>query len=373
MKANPASVIAFLLLAPTACGEDEPYAEPDNVEHGFDEQARSELAAVGLDRYFGEFTPDSSQDWGDHTVVYTFDPRDDGPTCIEGDSFTVSIRDLGSPDLLVYLQGGGACWGGKNACSKTSGAGIQPIGWTDNDQENNPTLSQFNVVFVGYCDGSVFSGDNLVKASNGAIERRHRGVANLSAALDLSRAMFPTPRRVVLAGSSAGGYGTILGTALTRLAYPTTPMFVINDAGLGLTNPEDPSIVDAAINEWGFGQFVPASCKGCLESGQFSSVIDWGLRHDPGLKVGVFSAYEDGIIGGAFLGMKGSDYRQLMLTETDKLAAAYPHRFKRFFIEGASHTAILAGYYDVEVGGTTLLQWTDAMLNNRSAWRDLLE
>lgn len=366
-----AAVTLAMLL--TACGQDEPLATaPGGSGIGFDPAAVAELQAAGVDRYFGKFEPETVEQHGEATV-YTYAPRDDGPTCLFGDPFRVSVRDVGSEDLLIYLQGGGACWSKACAANKTAGFGIQPIGWTDADAERNPTLAHFNVLFVAYCDGSVFSGDNLILGPTGEIERRHRGLANLSAALDLSKKLFALPRRIVLAGSSAGGYGTILGTVVVRLSYPDVPLTVINDAGLGLTNPDDPSIVDAARDEWKFAALVPPSCQGCLESGQFTTVIRWALDHDPSLKVGAFSAYEDAIIGGVFLGMKGPDYRSLLLSETDAIHAAHPERFQRFFIDGGSHTAILAGYYDLSLDGTTLLDWTTDMVDGGPAFRDLLE
>ena len=320
----------------------------------------------------GQFSPETVEDENGITV-YTFAPDDDGPTCLYGDPFRVTVRDTDSKDLMIYLQGGGACWSQKCAANKTAGAGIQPIGWTNADPDFNPVFFDYDVVFVAYCDGSVFSGDNVVKKPDGSIERRHRGLANLSAALDIALERFPDPERIVLAGSSAGGYGTILGTAATRMAYPKTPLFVINDAGIGLTNPADPSIVEAATTEWKFTQFVPPSCEGCVESGQFTSFIGWGLEHDPSLRVSAFSSYQDGIIGGVFLNMDGPDFQSLLLSETDSIHQRFPERFERFVIDGGAHTAILAGYSGLSVNGENLMDWSRAMIEKTPEWRDQLQ
>lgn len=360
-----------LCLAVVGCGDDEPLGGP-KLPAGFDDEAKAELVAAGVTKYFGQFEAEQVESYEDFDA-YTFAPRDDGPTCLFGDPFRVSVRDTGSRDLLIYLQGGGACWGSSCTANAKAGIGVQPVGWTDKTKEANPALFDFNVVFVSYCDGSVFSGDNLVLAADGSIERRHRGLANLSAALDIAKERFPTPRRVVVGGSSAGGYGTIVATAVVRLAYDGVPMFVINDAGVGLTNPEEDGLIEAVKNEWKFPQFLPASCADCLASRQFTSVVQWGLDHDPSLRVGVFSAYEDSIISGLFLGMTGPQFRELLLKETGKVHEAHPSRYKRFFIEGGAHTAILAGYSDVSVKGTRLVAWTAAMLGDGGAWNDVLE
>ncbi len=359
---------ALLLLG---CGDDEPLAA-EGPRAAFDDEAKDELIATGVTKYFGQFTADSMESY-ETFDAYTFKPRDDGPTCIFGDPYRVSVRDTGSKDLLIYFQGGGACFGDSCGANSKAGVGVQPVGWTDADAERNPALYDFNVVFVSYCDGSVFSGDNVTLAADGSVERRHRGLANLSAALDIAKERFPSPRRVLIAGSSAGGYGTIVGTAVVRMAYEGMPLFVINDAGVGVTNPEDDALINAAKDEWKFAQFVPPSCEGCLESKQFTSLVKWGLDHDPSMRVGVFSAYEDGIIAGLFLGMPGGDYRKLILEETGKVHDAHPDRYQRYFIEGGAHTALLAGYSDVSVRGTRLVDWTAAMLGDGGAWNDVLE
>jgi hypothetical protein len=355
------------------CGTDEPLAASvDTGPVGFDAAAAEELHQAGVDKYLGQFTAAEVEN-SSEGQVYTFTASDDGPVCLYGDEFRVSTREGSSDDLLIFLQGGGACWSDLCAASTTSGFGILPIGWTDSNPENNPALAEFDVVFVSYCDGSVFSGDNLIFATDGSVERRHRGLANLSAGIDIARLRHPEPRRIVLAGSSAGGYGTILATAVVRMAYPHTPLFVLNDAGIGLTNPEDPSLADAVADEWKVLQFLPASCGDCVDDGQFTGIVRWGLDHDPSLRVGDFSSYRDGVIGGIFLGMEGPDFEALLLEETDELHAAHPERFQRFFVNGSGHTAILAGYYDASIDGQTLIEWVQAMLDGSEDWQDRLE
>lgn len=361
-------------LTALGCGHDEPLLPPAEPPSGvgFDAAAREELLAAGVGKYLGKFEPDAVLEYATFDG-YEFTPRDDGPTCLYGSPFHVSVRDVGSDDLLVYLQGGGACWSDLCAANETASLGIMPLAWTDADAERNPPLAGFNVVFVSYCDGSVFSGDNVVLGSGGEIVRRHRGLANLSAALDVARARFPTPRRLVLAGSSAGGYGTILGTAVTRLAYPDTPLFVMNDAGPGVTNPDDLSLMKGATDEWQAMKFVPESCAGCVESGQLTSVVDWALTHDPSLRVATFCALEDAIIGNVFLNMTGPVFSKVLMAETDKVHAKHPGRYQRFFWQGGAHTAVMAGYYDLEIEGTSLLAFIQAMLDGSPAYRDLIE
>jgi hypothetical protein len=198
----------------------------------------------------------------------------------------------------------------------------------------------------------VFSGDNDTTGPDGS-PRMFRGLRNLSAALDVGKKRFPSPKRILLAGSSAGGYGTII------------------DAGLGLNNPDNPSMIEQIRAEWKFDQFTPDSCTEC--DAQSTALISWGLKHDPTLKVSAFSAYEDSVVGGFFLGMDLPAFKALLLEETGKVHSAFPTRFQRFMIAGQEHTTLLTSYHTKAINGVTVADFTRAMVEGSSGWTDLLE
>ena len=72
----------------------------------------------------------------------------------------------------------------------------------------NPDFSSWNLVFVGYCDGSSFSGDRA-GSYNGL---RYRGRANLDAVLDnlLTQQHMSSASDVLITGGSAGGLAVYL-------------------------------------------------------------------------------------------------------------------------------------------------------------------
>ncbi|MBM4364141.1 MAG: hypothetical protein FJ104_15785, partial [Deltaproteobacteria bacterium] len=257
---------------------------------------------------------------------------------------------------------------------------VPTSGLLDPDAATN-VVAGWDVVYVPYCDGSAFLGDSeLADASMPGGTRHHRGIRNLSAAIDVALAKFPNPRRILLAGSSAGGYGTITGTGIVRLAYPKTPLIVFNDAGLGLDNPANPGS-QIRKDEWKYMQFIPAGCEGCQEDQ--SLVPAWGLEHDPTLRLAAFSAYEDAVIGATFLGMTGPDFKALLLEKTGAIQALYPDRFRRFLVPGTSHTTLLAdagpspngsgihGFLTV-VEGQSVSEWTQAFVDGTAEWTDRL-
>jgi Pectinacetylesterase len=289
---------------------------------GFDAEALQDLAAAGVGKYIGMFTPTSVAAQSDGSNIYTFAANQNGPICLQGGPYAASAKDNGSDDLLIYLQGGGACWTANCAANTQAAPGILPIGWTDQNVKDNP-LGSYNIVYLAYCDGSVFSGDNeLADPKNGAPNgvRYHHGLENLTAGLDLAKKLFPNPAKIVLAGSSAGGYGTIMGTVVTRLEFPHTRLYVINDAGVGLASP---AVFQAATTEWNVLQFIPASCTEC-QNGEFTPLIGWGLQHDATLKVGAFSSYEDAVIGGAYLGLSDPTSRRCCSRKRAKCTTRFP-------------------------------------------------
>jgi hypothetical protein len=243
------SLASLLALGSAACGSDDtpPAPAPGGGSGRLAESARNELIAKGLDKYFGKATPDSEATNADGDTVYTFDPND-GPVCLKGAIFKTIVHETSSDNLMIYLQGGGACWRDFCQATETARDNVVKGGICDQDPSKN-VVGDWNILYVPYCDGSVFSGDNDTTGPDGTPWKFH-GLKNLSAAVDIGKKRFPSPKRILLAGSSAGGYGTIIGTAVVRLQYPDTELMVFNDAGLGLNNPDNPSMIEHIRADW---------------------------------------------------------------------------------------------------------------------------
>lgn len=346
---------------------------------GLSAAARQELVDKGVNQYFGKAKPVNETTTGNYTS-YEFD-KADGPICLWGDTYRAQIRDKGSDNLVIYLEGGGACWTSLCAANTTASGAVPEVGILDDNATTN-VVADWNVVYVPYCDGSVFSGDNELQAvgpSGSTQTRYHHGLKNLSAAIDLAKSKFPNPKRILLAGSSAGGYGTIIGTGVVRLQYPDAELMVFNDAGLGLSNPTDPTMYDELKTEWKFDQFIPDSCTECA-SGQQTALIGWGLKNDPSIRTAAFSSYGDAVIGTTFLKMQAADFKALLLEKTGAVHDAFPTRFERFFVEGVEHTTLILdqststlGGYLTPVDGVSVSDWTKAFVDGTSDWTDRLQ
>lgn len=198
---------------------------------GLNVSAQQELSDAGVTKYIGMFEPVAASDVGDGWTKHTFDPDGgNGPICIAGTPFSVFTRAGNPSKVLIFEQGGGACWQDFYNCNVLSEAQEPPtdrVGIWDFDSPDNP-FADYSIVYMPYCDGSVFTGDNDVfdpafGAEIGvpaAVVRFHRGLRNQTAGMDVAKAIFPNANRITVAGSSAGGVG-VAGFApfLARFIY----------------------------------------------------------------------------------------------------------------------------------------------------------
>jgi len=384
MRRNKFLVIGLLLVAMVLLGNGCP--------RGLNIPAYLELMDSGVNKYVGEFEPISSQDVGDGWTKHTFDTDGgNGPICIAGTPFSVFTREGNPSKLLIFEQGGGACWQDFYNCNVLTDPQEPPTARTgiwDFDSPDNP-FADYSIVYMPYCDGSVFSGDNDVfdpafGAAIGvpaAVVRFHRGMRNQTAGMDVARATFPNASRITVAGSSAGGVG-VAGFApfLVRFLYGNnTKLTVFNDAGPVATNLDAVDDIAARQADWQFDQFYPASCTECDAFGQSTAIIEWRLDNDSTIREAFYETDGDAT-NRFFLDMlppNGSqqDYRDLILTEHGTLNDAHPDRYKRFIVSGDnSHTALQSPlFYTQEVDGVVLNEWTGDFLVPTPFWVDLVQ
>src|SRR5581483_9051315 len=203
------SVFLVALSLISACSGNASESSSTPIVPAQDAQIVQEIQATGIDKYFGQ-TESRTEQQGQWEVHF-FNPAEGKAICLFGAEYQISIRRGASNNVLFYLQGGGACWNAESCLDAKTASDTAvrdpETGILDASQPNNP-FKDWNVVFVSYCDGSVFSGDNVVQYRN--VTTYHHGLENLGAAVTTMQRTFPTPDKVLVAGSSAGGYGVLV-------------------------------------------------------------------------------------------------------------------------------------------------------------------
>ncbi len=324
----------------------------------------SELYAQGVDRYLGSFTPSSSVMVGGGLTTYRFAQQPGGPLCYTGTPFSMSTRDGPSNTLMIFLMGGGAC--GPQGCQAIeTPTPLVPFGILDPANPGNPA-AEYDVGWVPYCDGTLFSGDRDVDSDgNGTHDRFFRGVQNLSASLDVIARTYPSPERIVLAGISAGGAGVHYALPLVRKLYPDVSIELINDSGVGILTPGGQQSLN---NYWNAGAFFPASCADCIgEDGNLTGYHEYQLEQDSNLRMGFMSFAQDGVLTDERLGISGPVFEAELVQAVAELEAAAPDRFRSFIAAGTDHTFIIRTF-DVTAGGTPARQWVTDMLSGSADW-----
>ena len=400
----------LIVVALTLLIADTAHADRFDRLFGLNDNAKRELVEAGVTRYEDQFDPVASFPVGDDWVQHIFDPsnssKPSGPSCIVGTPYSVFTK-AGDPNkLLILLQGGGACWDDFYNCNPVVESQVPPpppVGiWGDSLDTGagvieNP-LADFSILYLPYCDGSVFTGDNDVfdpdypEAAAAQLGvppelippvRYHRGMQNLAAGIDVGKELFPNAQKIFLTGSSAGGVGAAsFAPFLARFAWGNRrELVVFNDAGPNAINLLDVPAILARQADWRFDQFYPASCTGCDPTGQGTEIVKWRLKNDRSIRESFYST--DGDATNRFFMKVPTQglYRDLILSVHGEINERYPTRYKRFIQSGSTtHTALQTPlYYLGTASGIPLVRWVEDFVFppfifvRPSAWVDVVE
>jgi hypothetical protein len=221
---------------------------------------------------YTQITPGSSVLYGKETL---------SPVCIDGDPYIFWARKGSNNKVLMYYQGGGACWNAASCfgvpggtCSRTADAADNPAlsttGFGDWNDPTNP-FHEWNVVFVTYCSCDVHWGEKITNYGPGQLAR-HYGRVNAKVAEKFAREHFVDPEEVFVTGSSAGSYGAIMNSYwLMKEVWPNAEYSVLGDAGVGVITQ---GFLDDYIDNWGVEVNFPADLPGVELPVQSLSLVD---------------------------------------------------------------------------------------------------
>lgn len=318
-----------------------------------------EIYDQGLTKYVGTsvVTPTSSQNSlaFPHVYVHKFGNPGRGPLCMRGADYFVETRDGPSDDLMIFLEGGGVCLDEICAATVSPMLSLRTItlgdlvgigGILDHTDANNPA-ADYDVVHAPYCDGSIFLGDvdrplDDGKPLNGANDMAYqRGLLNLTATMEVAKRQYPNPRRVILGGTSGGGYGVLLGVALARYYYPNKEIVVIADSGAPVLTSEDPSFIRSILEQLNGLHLIPASCPDCISNGHATGAVEWAMDRDTNVRFAYLGHARDHVIGEYFMGSTAEQFEASVVRETGRLVTRFPGRGARFIVPGDRHMLTL--------------------------------
>ncbi|CAB1079582.1 hypothetical protein JY97_02475 [Alkalispirochaeta odontotermitis] len=181
------------------------------------------------------------------------------PTCMSDtfkplDKFTFFAKKGTVNKLVIYFQGGGACWDSVNCLyaptytqqqveTIESFADTAGMGIFDTANRKNP-FKNWYFVYIPYCTGDLHSGASDTEYTDiwdeipgfDSWKIKHRGFVNFQVVLKWIKENFERPRKIFVTGISAGSYGAISGFPFIKEAFPLSKVYVLGDAGNGVTS-----------------------------------------------------------------------------------------------------------------------------------------
>lgn len=274
----------------------------------------------------------------------------EGTRCASGATAGIGINlSAQKEDLLLFLQGGGACWNqgtcapsfsafgpvcyyGSDLCLYDGAGGTQPLAshvatadpfpadgsgafvaelaqlQQSKVFDRHETASPFKdatFVYVPYCTGDLHAG-NAVKTYPfkaellGTVTQRtvhFSGATNMERALERLAATLPQLKRVWLTGVSAGGYGATLNFERVKRHFPNAEVHLLADSS--------PFLESTHWNEWkeAWSLALPEGCADCAEG--LPQIQAHLLQRYPQSRMGLLAFERDRVISYFFLGGTG--------------------------------------------------------------------
>ncbi len=296
--------------------------------------------------------------------------------------------------VVMYYQGGGACWENATCSIPVCKNGADPIsddpdnassGFADLDNPANP-FRDWNIVFVTYCSCDVHFGDADQTYSGffPDIDVAHRGYQNAKVVEKFARENFLNPDVVFVTGSSAGAYGALFHGPLLHEAWPASRFRILGDAGNGVITP---SFLQNEFENWNFQANLPDDIPGVAESissGEgMVGYIDAVADAFPDTNWAHYTAAYDGGTGGqtgfynvmlndsnplaALTWWEGScQFNEVMVEQAAETASRAPENYRFYIGAGSRHTMYGNDkVYTDQSGGEeqTIVDWISDMIS----------
>jgi len=301
-----------------------------------------------------------------------------------------------SKNLVVYFEGGGACWDNLT-CSFPIGTGLplqfyvpqifpgtNPATYSGLFDQANPAnpVKDWSFVYIPYCTGDIHTGSATKSYFNvgnpllpPSYTIQHRGFDNFMVVLDWIKQNFDAPKSILVTGSSAGGYGASANFPYIADSYPNAHMYVLADASQGVSTPAfdngNPgrNSWNPQLPQWIFGA-PPTSVPS-------ADLLRRAAEAYPRAKISQFTTTLDSVQVGfygvmkQFYGPGGScpnvavDWNQQMVGALNSYGSEV-RNFRYYLASGTYHTIMRSPlFYTEDSAGIAYSSWLASMLSNR--------
>ena len=316
--------------------------------------------------------------------------------CGDGSPYRWAYREGSGDGLLLFFQGDGACFTRRSCWDNVMSfdGGGRLVYSMDNTTPLPPDLDDYifdqtdpanpfrtyDVVYLPYCTGDMGVGTTCRSwwFKGETRETYFHGAANVNAVLDWTRERYPTPSKLVIAGTSAGGYAAM--SAMERILedYPAGEILYVTDGALGI---QPPIIISVGESAW--KPAWPAFCldaQGRNRCESLGAAIDLGLSLYPRVRAAQLSMQQDFIQSSFALavqreGLEPDGLRQLFdmppfdeqLIETVLARQAVCDTCRFFLPTGGCHVFLQSPLWtEAEIDGWVPRDWVAAFIEENA-------
>jgi hypothetical protein len=286
--------------------------------------------------------------------------------------------------VVIYLEGGGACynpWSCENIFTPKFGeedfgegkhTGIFAL-----EDEKNP-FRTWTQVYIPYCSGDLHSGS--VPFGEGYEGKAHWGYQNISLVLKSLVPSLKDADKIIVAGSSAGGFGASYNWLRFQKAFHPVPVDLIDDSGPFLSSQYLPSCFHERVFKlWNQAPALPKDCSECFNTSEsFVAPLEYTLRYLPQRRYALLTSVNDFVIR-SFFSFTLDDCQQWDSTKSPKYnsqafensledyhqrMAAYDNSFI-YETKGDGHVLFFDDFSDgirSEQSGIKLYDWINSFL-----------
>lgn len=293
-------------------------------------------------------------------------------TCAYGTEYTFHVRPAESDELLIFFNGGGACWFSQ-ICNPEAPTFVPftnevpgPTGIFDLENEANP-FADYNMVFVSYCTGDVHLGNSEMVYELPATDESeaqeftvlHNGYINSMTVLDWVFENYEAPENIFVTGSSAGAIAAPFYAGIVAEQYPDADVAMLGDGAGGYRIPQNTALVNGIWNTPSILPEWPEYSEATLDNLTFEAYYMATAARFPEMPMAQYNTANDETQY-AFLELNGvTDVPLLELLEAnyDDIRASVD-RFNTYTAGGTLHTILrLPEFYEYEVDDVSVRDW----------------
>lgn len=286
--------------------------------------------------------------------------------CSDGSPYRFHVKPGASDKLLIFFNGGGACWSAET-CDPQAKRPIyvprvappfnQPgdKGVFDDMRADNP-LRGWSMVVATYCTGDVHIGARRViyELGDRKIAIEHKGAVNAKAVLDWTFRSFRAPKSVLVAGSSAGAIGAAFYAGDVARRYRRARVAVLADGAGAYRTPT----VATVFRGWGVDKVAPRWMRTRRsQSLNIEAFFKANAVAFPNVPQAQYNNALDAEQAAFLQLLGGTDVEASLRANLKELRQASPG-FRSYIAPGPTHTVLgRPELYTDAVGGKPLTAW----------------